>query len=63
MNTAGTANARHAAHLDHIKTLASAEERRAYIEDVRRDDGRFFSEWLSEDFTTWWASNRKKETP
>lgn len=58
LNCPGTET--HAARLEHIKTLATAEERRAYLAQVRSEHGLFWSHYLGEEFLAWWPTRDKE---
>jgi hypothetical protein len=46
----------------HLQALTTRDERAAYIERVRQDEGPFLAKWLLDDFSTWWAK-RPKDAP
>jgi hypothetical protein len=52
----------HARHMAHLQALTTRDERAAYIEQVRRDEGPFLAKWLFDDFSNWWA-RRPKDAP
>lgn len=52
----------HARHMAHLKTLDKREDRAAYIEQVRAQEGPFMAKWLLDEFRTWWATKPQENT-
>lgn len=61
MNTKGPATEAHERHMAELKRIDSPKRRLAYIEDVKRDEGRFAAKWLTDDFAHWWAFEKNQE--
>ncbi len=60
MNTKGPSTEAHERHMEAMRRITSTKDRREYIDGVRRNEGAFAAKWLSDDFSAWWASGRKK---
>lgn len=53
MNTTGPQTEAHVQRLTHAQALATDEQRRAYIDQVRHGEGEFYAKWLREDLALW----------
>lgn len=50
----------HALHLEALKRIPGTQQRREYIETVRRAEGKFDADWLKDEFARWWWKEQKK---
>ena len=50
----------YAAHIAHLKQLASSDAVAAYLADLRRREGLFLAKWVRDDFATQWAAMQRK---
>lgn len=49
----------HIQHIENLKTIPATAERRSYIETVERKEGKFFADWLRDDYAAWHKASRK----
>lgn len=52
----------HERHMATLKGMSTTQQRREYIEGVRRSEGDFYAKWLEEDFAVWWAFEKGGKT-
>lgn len=60
MKTTGPATESHARHMGNLKGMSTAEQRREYIDGVRRTEGNFYAKWLLDDFGAWWQASSEQ---
>lgn len=52
-----------ATHMKHLEAMYfnghSAADRKDYIDNVERTEGRFFASWLRAEFAKWWEGRPK----
>lgn len=44
----------HERHMEALKRIRDTQQRREYIETVRRAEGKFAASWLEDEFARWW---------
>ena len=49
----------HLQHIENLKTIPATADRRAYIETVERKEGRFYADWLRDDYAAWHKASRE----
>jgi hypothetical protein len=49
----------HLKHVENLKTIPGTSDRRAYIETVERKEGRFYADWLRDDYAAWHKTRPK----
>lgn len=59
MNT-HTETETHLAHMEALKRIRDTQQRREYIDTVRRVEGKFAASWLEDEFSRWWWKEQKK---
>lgn len=52
----------HERHMATLKTMTTTQQRREYIDGVKRAEGAFYGKWLEEDFAVWWAFEKDGKT-
>lgn len=57
-----TATEAHERHMATLKTMTTTQQRREYIDGVKRAEGAFYAKWLEEDFSVWWAFEKDGKT-
>lgn len=50
----------HERHMATLKGMRTTQQRREYIDGVKRAEGAFYGKWLEEDFAVWWAFEKNK---
>lgn len=50
----------HERHMNNLKRISRADQRREYIEGVKRTEGRYFGKILADDYAAWWHAEKEK---
>jgi len=46
--------------MNNLKRISRADQRREYIEGVKRTEGRYFGKILADDYAAWWHAEKEK---
>lgn len=50
----------HERHMANLKRMTRADQRREYIEGVKRAEGKYFGKILADDYAAWWHAEKEK---